>query len=199
MAEEENKAPTTAEEPAPTEAPKAAEPAPEAPKAEPHEKKPKKPKADAARLAAAEQKADEAAAECARLKDQFLRTSAEYDNFRKRSQKEHDAAFSNGVAHAAETLLPVLDTLEAAASVPTADEDYKKGVLLTLNKAKEVFAKMGIAEIDACGQPFDPELHNACMQEAVESAESGCVTRVMQKGYTLNGRVVRHAVVAVAP
>lgn len=169
----------------------------EAPKAD---KKAKKPKGgDAAKLAAAEEAYAKAREDGDKVKDQLLRVTAEYDNFRKRSQKEHDAAFSNGVAHAAEMLLPVLDVLEAAANAKTSDEEYKKGVVMTLDKAREVFAKMGITEIDAMGQPFDPEVHNACMQEACDGTDSGCITRVVQKGYSLNGRVIRHAMVAVAP
>lgn len=169
----------------------------EAPKAD---KKAKKPKGgDAAKLAAAEEACAKAREETDKVKDQLLRVTAEYDNFRKRSQKEHDAAFSNGVAHAAEMLLPVLDVLDAAANAQTSDEEYKKGVVMTLDKAREVFGKMGITEIDAMGQPFDPEVHNACMQEACEGTDSGCITRVVQKGYSLNGRVIRHAMVAVAP
>lgn len=169
----------------------------EAPKAD---KKAKKAKGgDAAKLAAAEEAYAKACEDGDKVKDQLLRVTAEYDNFRKRSQKEHDAAFSNGVAHAAEMLLPVLDVLDAAANAQTSDEEYKKGVVMTLDKAREVFAKMGITEIDAMGQPFDPEVHNACMQEACEGTDSGCITRVVQKGYSLNGRVIRHAMVAVAP
>lgn len=169
----------------------------EAPKAD---KKAKKTKGgDAAKLAAAEEACAKAREETDKVKDQLLRVTAEYDNFRKRSQKEHDAAFSNGVAHAAEMLLPVLDVLDAAANAQTSDEEYKKGVVMTLDKAREVFGKMGITEIDAMGQPFDPEVHNACMQEACEGTDSGCITRVVQKGYSLNGRVIRHAMVAVAP
>ena len=167
----------------------------EGPKAD----KKKKPKGDAAKLAAAEEACAKAREETDKVRDQLLRITAEYDNFRKRSQKEHDAAFSNGVGHAAEMLLPVLDVLDAAANAKTSDEEYKKGVVMTLGKANEIFAKMGITEIDAMGQPFDPELHNACMQEARDGTDSGCITRVVQKGYSLNGRVIRHAMVAVAP
>ncbi len=160
---------------------------PEEPQKEPHKKEEPKKKEPTANDRIAE------------ANDKYLRLMAEYDNFRKRSQKEHDAAFSNGVAHAAEMLLPVLDVLDAAANAQTSDEEYKKGVVMTLDKAREVFGKMGIQEIDAMGKPFDPELHNACMQEACEGTDSGCITRVVQTGYALNGRVIRHAMVAVAP
>ena len=151
------------------------------------------------KVAGLEAKLAEAEKSVADGKDQLLRTTAEYENFRRRSRAEHDAAFGNGVAHATEQLLPVLDVLSTAAQSPTVDEEYKKGVLMTLQKCDEVFKKLGIQEIAAEGQPFDPEMHNACMQEACDGVPSGCVTRVMQKGYTLNGRVIRHAVVAVAP
>ncbi len=152
-----------------------------------------------AKLSATEQKLEEAEKEATALKDRLLRTTAEYDNYRKRSQKEYESAFGNGISHAANELLVVLDTLDAAANTETADEEYKKGVLLTLEKSKEVFSKLGITEIEAMGKPFDPELHNAVMQEEADGAESGTITRVMQKGYILNDKVIRYAMVAVAP
>lgn len=153
----------------------------------------------AAQIASAESKAAEAEKQVAELKDTLVRTAAEYENYRKRSQKEQESAFGHGISHAACELLPVIDTLEAAAHAETADEEYKKGVLLTLDKCTEVFHKLGIHEVEALGQPFDPELHNAVMQDPVEGAQSGTVTKVLQKGYSLNGRVIRHAMVAVAP
>ncbi len=152
-----------------------------------------------ARIAAAEAKLAEAESRTAELNERLLRTTAEYENHRKRSQRETESAFSNGVCFSAEELLPVLDTLHAAAAVPTTDEEFKKGVLLTLQKCEEVFQKLGISEIVAEGQPFDPELHNAVMQKPADNAESGTVTLVMQRGYKLGDRVIRHAMVAVAP
>ena len=132
-------------------------------------------------------------------KDTLLRTAAEYENFRKRSAREHDAAFDNGVSFSVTALLPVLDTLELAANAETADESYKKGVLMTLEQCHTAFEKMGVTEIEALGKPFDPELHAAVMQQpATEETPSGTVTQVMQKGYLLHDKVVRHAMVAVA-
>ena len=132
-------------------------------------------------------------------KDTLLRTAAEYENFRKRSAREHDAAFDNGVSFSVTALLPVLDTLELAANTETADESYKKGVLMTLEQCHTAFEKMGVKEIEALGKPFDPELHAAVMQQpATEEMPSGTVTQVMQKGYLLHDKVVRHAMVAVA-
>ena len=152
-----------------------------------------------AQLAALQEKLTESEQHAGELKENLMRTAAEYDNYRKRSQKEHDAAFGNGIAHAVCQLLPVLDTLEAAANAPTTDEEYKKGVLLTMAKCNEIFEKLGIEEIEAMGQPFDPEVHNAVMQQPCEGAECGTVTKVIQKGYKHGGKVVRHAMVAVAP
>ncbi len=149
--------------------------------------------------AAAKTKLEKMEKELADAKERLLRTAAEYDNFRKRSAKEHDAAFDNGVSFCVGALLPVLDTLELAANAPTADESYKKGVLMTLTKCKEAFDKMGVCEIEAQGKPFDPALHAAVMQQpADESVESGTILQVMQKGYTLHDKVVRFATVVVA-
>ena len=135
----------------------------------------------------------------AESKDTLLRTAAEYENFRKRSAREHDAAFDNGVSFSVTALLPVLDTLELAANAETADESYKKGVLMTLEQCHTAFDKMGVKEIEALGKPFDPELHAAVMQQpATEECPSGTVAQVMQKGYLLHDKVVRHAMVAVA-
>ncbi len=185
--------------PAPGEAPIEAKPG-ETPAAGQDAKAAKKTrKAPDAKLAALEQKLEDSQKSLAQANDKLLRTAAEYDNFRRRTGAEKDAAFGNGVAHAAEAMLPILDTLYMAAEAESADAEYKKGVVMTLQKAEEVFKKLGIHEIEAAGQPFDPELHNACMQDDSEGFESGHITKVMQRGYTLNGRVVRHAAVAVKP
>ena len=160
-------------------------------------KEPKKAKKNAkADALAAELEA--ARAEAAKTKDLFLRTAAEYDNYLKRTTKEREAAFGNGVAHAVEKLLPVIDTLEMAAAAATADENYKKGVTMTLTKAYAVLRDMGVEEIPAQDQPFDPNVHSAMMQQPTEGVEPGIVVQVFQKGYTLNGRVIRHAMVVVS-
>ena len=140
-----------------------------------------------AKLDSAEKKAEE-------LQDRLLRTAAEYDNFRKRSAREQEAAFGNGLSWAVEQLLPILDTLEMAAAAPCADENYKKGVEMTLNKAAAA-----LAEIQALNQPFDPNLMSAVPQvPAQEGQESGAVVQVYQKGYRLGEKVIRHATVVVA-
>ena len=167
-------------------------------------KSPKKEKAEkkkdlAAELEAAKAKADAAEKETAQLRDQLLRTAAEYDNFRKRSAREQDSAFGNGVSHAVEKILTILDTLEMAANAPTTDEAYKKGVVMTLEKAAAAVAALKVEEIPALNLPFDPEVHSAVMQQpAAEGQESGTVVQVFQKGYKLGDKVVRHATVVVA-
>lgn len=145
-----------------------------------------------AKLDSAEKKAEE-------LQDRLLRTAAEYENFRKRSAREQEAAFGNGLSWAVEQLLPILDTLEMAAAAPCADENYKKGVEMTLNKAATALAALKVEEIQALNQPFDPNLMSAVQQvPAQEGQESGAVVQVYQKGYRLGEKVIRHATVVVA-
>lgn len=140
----------------------------------------------------AEKKADE-------LKGQLLRTAAEYENYRKRSAREADQKFNDGVSHAVTQILGILDTLDMAANAECSDENYKKGVTMTLDKAQKALATLNISEIDALGKPFDPNLMNAVQQVPPEDGqESGSVVRVFQKGYLIGDRIVRHATVVVA-
>ena len=172
---------------------------PEQPKKEPKPAKAEKETKHHAELAAAKCKIEEFEKQLAGAKETLMRTAAEYDNFRKRSAKEHDAAFNNGVGFAVTQLLPVLDTLNLAANAPTEDEGYKKGVLLTLDKCKGAFGLMGVTEIEAQDKPLDPELHAAVLQQPCpEVTESGTVLQVLQTGYMLKDKVIRHATVAVA-
>ncbi|MGN0983653.1 MAG: nucleotide exchange factor GrpE [Gemmiger sp.] len=150
-------------------------------------------------LEAAKAKAEAAEKKAADLKDQLLRTAAEYENYRKRSQREADQKFNDGVAHAVTQILGILDTLDMAANAACADENYKKGVVMTLDKAAQALAKLNITEIEALGQPFDPNLMNAVQQvPPAEGQESGSVVQVFQKGYKLHDKIVRHATVVVA-
>lgn len=150
-------------------------------------------------LEAAKAKLEAAEKEAEELKDRLLRTAAEYDNFRKRSAREQDAAFGNGMSYAVEQLLPILDTLEMAAAAPCTDESYKKGVEMTLNKAAAALAALKVEEIETLGKPFDPNFMSAVQQApAEEGQESGTVVRVYQKGYKLGEKVIRFAAVVVA-
>ena len=145
-----------------------------------------------AKLEASEKKNEE-------LKNQLLRTAAEYDNYRKRSQREADQKFNDGVSHAVTQILGILDTLDMAANAVCADENYKKGVMMTLDKAAKALENLNITEIEALNKPFDPNFMNAVQQiPAPDGQESGTVITVYQKGYKLGDKIVRHATVVVA-
>ena len=133
------------------------------------------------------------------LNDRLLRTMAEYDNYRKRSQREADQKFNDGVSFAVNQIIPILDTLEMAANAPTTDENYKKGVTMTLDKAAKALDALHVEEIEALGKPFDPNFMNAVQQiPAPDGQESGTVVTVFQKGYKLGDKIIRHATVVVA-
>lgn len=145
-----------------------------------------------AQLEAAEKAAQQA-------KDQLLRVAAEYDNYRKRSTREADQKFNDGISYAVNQIIPILDTLDMAANAPCTDENYKKGVTMTLDKAAKAFQALRIEEIEALGKPFDPNFMNAVQQvPAEEGQESGTVVTVFQKGYKLGDKIIRHATVVVA-
>ena len=165
-------------------------PAPE--KAPKHETKRHETAALAAKLDAAEKKADD-------LKSQLLRTAAEYDNYRKRSQREADQKFNDGVSHAVTQILGILDTLDMAANAACTDDKYKKGVMMTRDKAGQALEKLNITEIEAQDQPFDPNLMNAVQQVPPQDGqESGTVVQVFQEGYKIGDKIIRHATVVVA-
>jgi len=137
--------------------------------------------------------------ELAEAKDQQLRTFAEFDNFRKRSQKEKDLAFGDGVMHAAKQLLPVIDSFDMAMAYADGDaEGFRKGVELIYQKLGEYLTNVGISEIPAKDLPFDADLHNAVMTREDPDVEENTVLDVMQKGYTMGDRVLRHSMVVVS-
>ena len=131
-------------------------------------------------------------------KEQFLRLAAEYDNYRKRTAKEKENLWTDAKADTIQSFLPVYDNLERALKQDTSDEAYKKGVEMTMNQLKEVFAKLGITEIEAQGQPFDPNLHNAVMHIEDENLGENVVAQVFQAGFMLGEKVIRFAMVQVA-
>jgi len=137
----------------------------------------------------------------AQLKDQedkFLRLAAEYDNYRKRSQRERSDAYQSAKADAALAFLPVFDNLERALKQETSDEAYKKGVEMTMTQLREVLSKLGVEEIPAIGQPFDPNLHNAVMHVEDEVLGENMVAEVFQAGFRLGEKVIRCSMVKVA-
>ena len=130
--------------------------------------------------------------------DQYLRLAAEYDNFRKRSQREKDAIYQNAVADTAKKLLPVYDNLERALKNDTTDEAFKKGVEMTMTELLKIMEGLGIKPFGAAGEPFDPEKHNAVMHIDDASMEENSIAEVFQSGFTLGEKVIRFAMVKVA-
>ena len=150
-------------------------------------------------LEAVKAKLDAAEANAAQAKDQLLRMAAEYENYRKRSTREADQKFNDGISFAVNQIIPILDTLEMAANAPTTDENYKKGVTMTLDKAAKALDALHVEEIEALGKPFDPNFMNAVQQvPPAEGQESGDVVQVFQKGYKIGDKIIRHATVVVA-
>ena len=136
--------------------------------------------------------------QAAAQEDKFLRLCAEYDNFRRRSKQEKDAIYADATANAVMALLPVYDNLERALKQETSDEAYKKGVEMTMAGLKKAFETLGVTEIDAAGQPFDPNIHNAVMHVEDESLGENTVAEVFQAGFMLGEKVIRFAMVKVA-
>ena len=110
-------------------------------------------------MEAVKAKLDAAEQNAAQAKEQLLRMAAEYDNYRKRSTREADQKFNDGISFAVNQIIPILDTLDMAANAPTTDENYKKGVVMTLDKAAKALEALHVEEIEALGKPFDPQLH----------------------------------------
>ena len=134
----------------------------------------------------------------AQQEDKFLRLAAEYDNYRRRTAKEKESIWSEAKADAAVAFLPVYDNLERALKQETADEAFKKGVEMTMNQLREVLKKLGVEEIPALGETFDPNVHNAVMHVEDESAGENTVVEVFQTGFKSGDKVVRFAMVKVA-
>ena len=157
------------------EQPLADTPGAEAPEAEVVDSDPLQEELDALKAAMAEQE------------DRFLRLAAEYD-----------AAWAASKADTAAAFLPVYDNLERALKQETADEAYKKGVEMTMTQLREVLAKLGITEIPALGETFDPKLHNAVMHTEDEDAGENTIVEVFQAGFRTEEKVIRFAMVKVA-
>ena len=130
--------------------------------------------------------------------DSYLRLAADYDNFRKRSQKEKEQSYGNGKADAVEKLLPVYDNLERALNQPTEDAAYKKGVEMTMTQLVSIFNSLGVEIFGQTGDAFDPNLHNAVMHIDDENLGENVIAQVFQKGFKLGDKIVRFAMVQVA-
>ena len=130
--------------------------------------------------------------------DAYLRLAADYDNYRKRTIKEKDAAYAHGKADAVEKLLPVYDNLERALNQETADAAYKKGVEMTMTQLVNIFTALGVEIYGEAGDTFDPNIHNAVMHTDDDSVADNTITQVFQKGFKMGEKIVRFAMVQVA-
>lgn len=134
------------------------------------------------------------------LEDRVKRQMAEFDNFRKRSEKEKSAMFETGAKSVVEKILPVVDNFErglAALSEEEMKQPFAEGMNMVYKQLITELEKLEVKPIEAVGCEFNPELHNAVMQVESEEYESGIVAQELQKGYTYRDSVVRHSMVAV--
>ena len=152
-------------------------------------------KKDDERVAALEK--EKAALEAA-FNDKYLRLAAEYDNFRRRSQKEKEAIYDDVKADTVKKFLPVYDNLERALKQGTEDEAYRKGVEMIMNQFNATLEKLGVTPIECLGEKFDPALHNAVMHVDDEEKGENEIVEVFQKGFKLGDKVIRFAMVKVA-
>lgn len=136
--------------------------------------------------------------ELATQKDQFLRMAAEYDNFRKRTEKEKLQTYDNAVAATVEAFLPVVDNFALAmASEAEVSEDFKKGLELIQKKLDGAFEKLHVASFGERGDAFDPEYHNAISRVDDPEIEEDHIVNVYQKGYIIGDKIIRHAMVQI--
>ncbi len=132
------------------------------------------------------------------LNDRYLRTLAEYDNYRKRTAKEKEAIYPEAKASTIATILPVLDSFERALEAPCADEEFKKGLELIRKAFDEMLQKHGVEAFGTVGDAFDPNQHSAVAHQEDDSVGENCIAEVFQKGYRMGDRVLRYAMVKVA-
>ncbi len=133
----------------------------------------------------------------AQQQEQYTRMLAEYANYKRRTEQEKEQIGKFAQSEILRQLLPSLDNLDRATQAPDGP-DYRKGVEMTIAKLQEDLQKLGLCEIPAMGETFDPEVHHAVMREDADGVEPDTVTDVFQKGYTYGDRVIRPAMVKVA-
>ena len=144
---------------------------------------------------------DEAQAEIARLRDQLLRTAADFDNFRKRTRRELDDAHKRGKEELLRELLPVFDNLERAVVHAGQASDAKAvadGVGMVLKQFQDTLGKVGIKRVPAVGEPFDPSMHEAIQQVETSEHPAGTIVAEVQPGYAMGDRLLRASMVVVA-
>lgn len=144
---------------------------------------------------------DEANAKAAEYLQLAQRVQADFENFRRRNESVRADAYADGRKDVATAMLPVLDNLERAveAAAGSQDEALKNGVEMVLKQMSDAYEKLGVKPIDRRGEKFDPNLENAILQGTEDEGEPGTVCQVLQKGYMIGDRVLRHAMVKVVP
>jgi molecular chaperone GrpE len=144
---------------------------------------------------------DEANGKAAEYLQLAQRVQADFENFRRRNETVRADAYADGRKDVAALMLPVLDNLERAveAAADSQDEALKNGVEMVLKQMTDAYEKMGVKPIDRKGEKFDPNLENAILQGTVDEGEPGTVCQVLQKGYMIGDKVLRHAMVKVVP
>ena len=140
---------------------------------------------------------DDCASKLAAEHDRYLRLAAEYDNYRKRSQRERDSIFNDVRSDTVTKFLPVYDNLVRALEQSTADEAYRKGVEMIMTQFKDILGRLGVTEIESVGQTFDPALHNAVMHDTDEEKGENVIVQELQKGFKMGDKVIRFAMVKV--
>ena len=130
--------------------------------------------------------------------ERYLRMYAEFENYKKRTEKEKQNTALYAKADVVEMLLPVIDSMENAIAIETADENLKQGISLMFEQIRIFLEKNGVEEIGKVGEEFNPELHDAISIQEAENANSGEIISVFRKGYKIKDKIIRHAMVIVA-
>lgn len=188
QAPEENREPPRQEAPQ-EEPPKEEPPEREAPNEEPPGEEPPREEAP---------KPDDSAEKLAAAQDKYLRLAAEYDNYRKRTAREKESAWTDSKIQTVAAFLPVYDNLERALRQETADSAFKKGVEMTMKGLQDALTGLGVEIIPAMGETFDPNRHNAAMHVEDETVGENTIVDVFQQGFLCGDKVIRFAMVKVA-
>lgn len=172
----------------------------ENPETEKKEDKPKKksPKGSKSQKAKYEEELKALNEQLEKQKDSFMRMAAEYDNYRKRTEREKTGIYSDATAAAVQDFLPVLDSLERAVSaLDGADDEHSKGMTMIMAQMQEALKKLNVESYGERGDEFDPELHNAVAQIEDSELSENQIAAVFQKGYKIGDKIIRHAMVQV--
>lgn len=164
----------------------------EAPETEEKKKKPSKKETEKL-----EERISELEAQLLEKEDRLLRLAAEYDNFRRRSREEREAAYASALADTVSEFLPLTDNLERAQQFDDADK-VRDGLIMIAKSVESVFAKLGVEEVGLAGEEFDPNLHNAVLHVEDESLGENVIVEVFQKGYKKGNKIIRFAMVKTA-